>query len=52
MEKQLNYYERKDSLPKDLVCADDDRLLTILHVVLNLQDTMHPQPVAGSPLKP
>lgn len=46
------YYERAAiGLPKDLVCADDDRLLTILHVVLNLQDTMDPQPIARPPLE-
>lgn len=34
-----------------MVGTDNDRLLAILHVVLNLQDTVDPQPVARSPLK-
>jgi len=38
-------------LPEDLIGAHDDRLLTVLHIVLDLQYTMNPQPVARSPLK-
>lgn len=46
-----DYIKQIYGLPKDLIGAYDNRLLTVLHVVLDLQYTMNPQPVARSPLK-
>lgn len=38
--------------PEYLVGADDDRLLTAVHVVLHLKHTMDPQPISTASLKP
>lgn len=38
--------------PKDLIRADYDRLLTILHVVFDLKHTVDPEPVSRSSLYP
>jgi len=51
MEHYRVYAIKSYRLPEDLIGAHDDRLLTVLHVVLDLQYTMNPQPVARSPLK-
>ena len=51
VKKPQNIFLKSSRLPEDLIGADDDRLLTVLHVVFDLQYTMNPQPVARSPLK-